>query len=110
MTTKLSTHVLDTATGQPASGIRVQLFQADLLLVDTTTNHQGRCDQPLMEGAEMVPGSYQLCFHVGEYYRSQNIASPFLEIVTVDFKMQAGQSYHIPLVCTPWSYSTYRGS
>lgn len=110
MPTKLSTHVLDTASGIPAAGVRVQLFHGDLVLVDTTTNSQGRCDEPLLEGREMVPGSYRLCFHIGAYFRLREIVSPFLDIVPVDFTIEAGQSYHIPLVCSPWAYSTYRGS
>ena len=110
MPPKLSTHVLDTASGLPAAGVRVQLFHGDLVLADTTTNRQGRCDEPLLEGREMVPGSYRLCFHIGAYFRLREMASPFLDIVPVDFTIEAGQSYHIPLICSPWAYSTYRGS
>jgi 5-hydroxyisourate hydrolase len=110
MTPKLSTHVLDTASGQPASGVRVQLFQNHTLLSDTTTNTSGRCDAPLLEGSAMTPGPYQLLYHIGDYFRSQNIPTPFLDIVPVHFQIEAGQSYHIPLVCSPWAYSTYRGS
>lgn len=110
MPPKLSTHVLDTASGIPAAGVRVQLFHGDLVLVDTATNSQGRCDEPFLEGREMVPGCYRLCFHIGAYFRLREIASPFLDIVPVDFTIEAGQSYHIPLVCSPWAYSTYRGS
>ncbi len=107
---KLSTHVLDTASGLPAAEVRVQLYGGEKLLMDTITNDQGRCDQPLLEGPEMLPGSYRLCFHIGAYFRSREIASPFLDVVPVDFTIEAGQSYHIPLVCSPWAYSTYRGS
>jgi 5-hydroxyisourate hydrolase len=110
MPPKLSTHVLDTASGKPGSGIRVQLFRDSTLLTDSTTNASGRCDAPLLEGDAMLPGPYQLLFHIGEYFRAQNIPCPFLDIVPVHFQIEAGQSYHIPLGCAPWAYSTYRGS
>jgi len=110
MAAKLTTHVLDTAQGQPGAGVRVQLFRAENLLADTLTNAGGRCDAPLLEGSAMLPGAYQLHFHIGDYFRAQGIASPFLDVVPIHFSMEAEQSYHIPLVCSPWSYSTYRGS
>ena len=110
MPPKLSTHVLDTASGKPASGVRVQLFRDYALLADTITNTSGRCDTPLLEGSAMTPGSYKLLFHIGDYFRARGIPSPFLHIVPVHFTIELGQSYHIPLVCSPWAYSTYRGS
>lgn len=105
---KLTTHALDTASGKPAAGLRVRLFHQDELLVDATTNADGRCDSPLLTSPP--PGAYRLVFSVGDYFRSLGINSPFLGDVPVDFTLAAGQSYHVPLVFTPWSYSTYRGS
>jgi 5-hydroxyisourate hydrolase len=110
MQTKLTTHVLDTAQGQPGAGVRVQLYRGQDLLTETVTNAGGRCDAPLLADDAMLPGAYQLHFHIGDYFRAQGIASPFLDVVPIHFSMEAGQSYHIPLVCSPWSYSTYRGS
>jgi hydroxyisourate hydrolase len=106
----LTTHVLDTTHGRPAAGVRVQLYRAEELLADIQTNVQGRGEAPLLGGDAMVPGAYQLRFHVGEYFRAQQVASTFLDVVRVDFCVEAGQSYHVPLVCSPWAYSTYRGS
>jgi 5-hydroxyisourate hydrolase len=110
MSVRLTTHVLDTAHGRPAEGVRIRLFRSDQVLADTLTNSQGRCDGSLLEGEALTPGAYRLCFHVGEYFRLLGVASPFLDVVPVDFQMEEGQSYHIPLVCSPWAYSTYRGS
>jgi len=110
MPPKLSTHILDTASGCPAVGVRIQLYRGETMLADVLTNAGGRCDAPLLEGDAVQPGAYQLRFHMGDYFRSRGLASPFLEIVRIDFNMTAGESYHVPLVCSPWSYSTYRGS
>jgi len=110
MSAKLSTHVLDTAHGRPGSGVRVRLFREGTLLAEAITNDGGRCDAPLLEGGTMLPGAYQLHFHIGDYFRAQGVDSPFLDVVPVHFSIQPGQSYHIPLVCSPWAYSTYRGS
>lgn len=108
---KLTTHVLDTAHGRPGAGIKVELFrvenQTQALLVTTITNRDGRTDEPLLEGAELRAGTYQLVFHVGAYFR----AAGFLDLVPIRFAVaDAGQHYHVPLLCSPWSYTTYRGS
>lgn len=106
---KVSTHILDTAHGKPAQGVRVQLLnEQNEILTDTLTNDDGRCDEPLITNPS--PGSFRLRFHIGDYFRSLGVDSPFLEIVPVDFQVAAGQSYHIPLLCSPFAYSTYRGS
>ncbi|MEM9480480.1 MAG: hydroxyisourate hydrolase [Verrucomicrobiota bacterium] len=110
MAAKLTTHVLDTTHGKPAAGMRIQLFRDGDLLADITTNADGRCDAPLLSSEEMFSGACRLVFHVGDYFRSLEVASPFLERVPVDFQIDAAQGYHVPLLCTPWSYSTYRGS
>lgn len=105
---KITTHVLDTASGKPAVGVRIRLFHDDSPLADFTTNHDGRCDSPLITNP--AAGRYQLVFSVGEYFRAQGVDSPFLDEVPIHFTVSPDQSYHIPLLCSPWSYSTYRGS
>ena len=112
---KLTTHVLDTTHGSPAKGIRLRLFGPDgLLIKKETTNQDGRCEGPILEGAEMVEGSYRLEFEVAEYFRSAGTdlpETPFLDIVTVDFGISDPDShYHVPLLVSPYGYSTYRGS
>jgi 5-hydroxyisourate hydrolase len=113
---RLSTHVLDTASGLPAAGIRVELFQGvgrdakKLKMVDA--NSDGRTDA-LLEGDELRPGVYQLVFHVGAYFRGRGHpdAGKFLMDVPVVFVVDdEEQSYHVPLLVSPWSYATYRGS
>lgn len=107
---KLTTHVLDIAGGKPAAGMMIELLKDGARLRSITTNADGRGDGPLLEGDEVIAGSYELRFHVAEYFRAQGIDSPFLDVVPVCFRMEAGGSYHVPLVCSPWAYSTYRGS
>lgn len=106
---KITTHVLDTAHGKPAAGVRVQLIdQSEKLLCETLTNEDGRCPEPLH--SDPPAGRYRLLFFIGDYFRSLGLDSPFLETVQIDFKTEAKQSYHVPLLCSPFSYSTYRGS
>ena len=112
---RLSTHVLDTVAGRPASGVRVALHdEAGALLVEAVTNVDGRTDAPLLEGAACRPGSYELRFHVGAYFRAQGVAlpdPPFLDIVPIRVGLaEADGRYHVPLLVSPWSYATYRGS
>ena len=108
---RLTTHVLDTANGRPGAGIAVELFLLDgkewNLLKSVKTNADGRTDAPLLEGEKFRTGTYQLVFHIGAYFRSPG----FLDLVPVRFGIaDAAAHYHVPLLCTPWSYSTYRGS
>ncbi len=105
---KITTHVLDISSGKPAQGVGVKLFLDGDLLHETVTNTDGRCDSPLIENP--APGSYELVFSIGDFYRAKGTESPFLGEVPVRFLVEAGASYHVPLLCTPWSYSTYRGS
>lgn len=109
-TGRLSTHVLDTKAGRPAAGIKVELFEvggsARGLLASTVTNADGRTDKPLIAGEPLRIGTYELNFHVGAYFRNG-----FLDIVPIRFSIAEPEGhYHVPLLVTPWSYSTYRGS
>jgi 5-hydroxyisourate hydrolase len=112
---KLTTHVLDTANGRPGAGISVELYRLNsgpegetaALVAKATTNRDGRTDAPLAEGDKLGVGTYQLVFHIGAYFKSQG----FLEAVPIRFKIaDAGAHYHVPLLCSPWGYTTYRGS
>jgi len=115
---KLTTHVLDTAHGCPAAGMRVAFFRIDdgisRELRSLVLDADGRADAPLLEGAEHRPGRYRLVFSVAEYFaaRGAQLADPpFLDEVPLDFGIAAAdEHYHVPLLVSPWSYSTYRGS
>jgi 5-hydroxyisourate hydrolase len=114
---RLTTHVLDTARGVPAAGMKVELYVLTggrKLVVSTLTNANGRTDAPLLDGVALAVGSYELVFAVGAYFRAAGIALPdpaFLDDVPLRFGIaDAGAYYHVPLLCSPWSYSTYRGS
>ena len=114
----LTTHVLDTARGRPAAGMRVELAHLDpssgerSVLKVVHTNADGRTDAPLLEGDELESGVYELVFEVGEYFRGSGIPDPpFLGGVPVRFGIAEPDShYHVPLLASPWAYSTYRGS
>ena len=112
----LTTHVLDTANGIPAAGVPIRLFAGGgdrELLASVTTNSDGRTDAPLLDGGAMQSGGYELEFDIGDYFRSHGtaLAEPvFLETVVIRFSVVAGEHYHVPLLASPWSYSTYRGS
>ncbi|MCR9214483.1 MAG: hydroxyisourate hydrolase [Proteobacteria bacterium] len=115
---KLTTHVLDTASGVPGQDIKIELFLiADgkrSLLKTTRTNTDGRCDQPLLEGTDLSVGTYELVFQAGDYFASkdQNLPKPrFLDEIVLRFGISdANDHYHVPLLVSPYSYSTYRGS
>jgi 5-hydroxyisourate hydrolase len=109
---KLSTHVLDIATGKPAVGMRIELYRFDgtsrTKLKEVRTNSDGRTDSPLLSESEMSEGIYELLFFVGDYFQA---AQRFLDIVPVRFGItDKTGNYHVPLLCSPWAYSTYRGS
>lgn len=114
MPAKLSTHVLDLTTGRPAGGMTIDLWRrgsSPELLKTVTTNHDGRVDAPLLEGGEMAVGAYELSFHVREYFAACGVGCTFLDDVPIRFGISdATTSYHVPLLVTPWGYSTYRGS
>jgi 5-hydroxyisourate hydrolase len=105
---KLTTHVLDTASGNPASGVRIRLIHEGQVLADTITNTDGRCDSPLLTDASA--GTYQLIFSIGNYFRAHGTPSSFLDEIPIHFTIEAGRDYHVPLACSPYAYSTYRGS
>ena len=115
---KLTTHVLDTANGCPAAGMSVTLYRLDAgvptRLLQIALNHDGRADSPLLEGAQFVPGTYRLVFGVAAYFRGRGTElaePPFLDEVLLDFGLATvGQHYHVPLLASPYAYSTYRGS
>jgi 5-hydroxyisourate hydrolase len=116
---RLSTHVLDTVAGGPAAGVRIDLHRLEPsgqrhLVCVVTTNADGRSDAPLLAGAMMQAGSFELTFHVGDYFRALHpgmTAPGFLEQVPVRFQiMDPGGHYHVPLLVSPHAYSTYRGS
>ncbi|UVE19304.1 hydroxyisourate hydrolase [Pseudomonas sp. LS44] len=115
---RLTTHVLDAAHGCPGSEIKVELYRVDgarqELVATALTNHDGRLDAPILQGDAYRSGVYQLHFHAGDYYRARGVALPnpaFLDVVVLRFGIDAGQEhYHVPLLISPYSYSTYRGS
>jgi 5-hydroxyisourate hydrolase len=109
MSGKLSTHVLDLVSGGPAAGMRIDLAEASgETLKSVFTNSDGRTDSPLFDATEMRVGLFELRFHVADYFANH---AGFLDVVPVRFRIfDATQSFHVPLLCTPWSYSTYRGS
>jgi len=115
---RLTTHVLDTMNGCPAAGMRASLYRLEggvpALLQQVVLNADGRADAPLLEGEAFRPGAYRLVFEVAAYFRGRAVAlpePPFLDEVPIDFGLaDAAAHYHVPLLASPWAYSTYRGS
>ena len=116
---RLTTHVLDTALGRPGAGMAIALYRLDEFgarekLGTYTTNSDGRCDRPLLEGETFKPGRYELVFAAGAYFDRLGAKLPelkFLDEVTLRFGIaDADQHYHVPLLISPYAYSTYRGS
>ena len=112
----LSTHVLDTARGRPAAGMKIELWSRDrsVLLKTATTNNDGRTDAPLIPRGELISGTYELVFDVEAYFRARGTPLaevPFLTQVPLRFGIaDPAAHYHVPLLVSPWAYSTYRGS
>ena len=115
---RLSTHVLDTARGRPAAGVAISLYRiasdgGRTLLTESVTNHDGRTDAPLLSGEDFSSGVYELTFAVAAYFASDALVPsvPFLDVVPLRFGIaDPNVGYHVPLLVSPWSYSTYRGS
>ena len=124
---RLSTHVLDTANGIPAAGLRIDLHRVNarkssgerelpepsVPVKSVQTNLEGRTDAPLLDGPELAPGEYKMVFHVADYFRERGHpdAGRFLDRVPVEFIVEDSNGrYHVPLLVSPWSYTTYRGS
>ena len=114
--TKLTTHCLDTFSGKPAKGVKVEVYSISNKkekLNSTTLNNNGRSDKPLLEGTSFKEGQYELIFFIGDYFKNlTNLPkTPFLNEVGIRFGVyKADEHYHVPLLVSPWSYSTYRGS
>ena len=109
MNAKLTTHVLDLTRGKPAGGMKIELREiaTGSVLKEVITNSDGRADAPLLTGDELRAGEYELLFHVGDYFGDKS----FLDRVPIRFRItDPTASHHVPLLCTPWAYSTYRGS
>lgn len=116
-TGRLTTHVLDTMRGTPAAGLGIDLASVEgghaHLIQSFVTNADGRCDGPLLEGADMQAGTYELLFNVGAYYAKRDVAvdNMFLDVVPVRFVISEPHiHYHVPLLVSPYGYSTYKGS
>jgi 5-hydroxyisourate hydrolase len=120
MTGKLTTHVLDTAQGKPAQNMKIDLWHIERqlghkkLLISVITNAEGRTDSPLLMDATFQMGTYELMFEVGSYFAQFNLPlsdPPFLDEIPIRFSIADTKAhYHVPLLISPWSYSTYRGS
>lgn len=114
---RLTTHVLDTASGLPAAGLSIELYRlagtARQHLKTVVTNSDGRCDQPLLAGSDFAAGEYELVFAAGDYLRKQGAKLPspaFLDLIPIRFGIADVRHYHVPLLVSPYGYSTYRGS
>lgn len=113
---RLTTHILDTTHGGPAERVAIRLFRLDEgreLLASATSNADGRSDEALIADEAMRTGTYELEFDVGEYFARLGTAvddPAFLDTVVIRFSIRADENYHVPLLVSPWSYSTYRGS
>jgi 5-hydroxyisourate hydrolase len=114
---RLTTHVLDTALGKPAAGLSVTLYRCEgdsrVEITSAVTNADGRCDKPLLEGEAFRAGEYELVFAAGDYLRKvalMLVEPPFLDTIPIRFGMTGSGHYHVPLLLSPFGYSTYRGS
>lgn len=110
----LTTHVLDTARGVPAEGLRIELFRLDgdvrELIAEKTTNSDGRTDGPILPENAFALGEYELIFHAGGYLTAHGLTTDFLDVIPIRFRMSEADHYHVPLLLSPFSFSTYRGS
>ena len=113
---RLTTHILDTTHGCPAAGVDIRLFalgERRQLRARAVSNVDGRTDKPLLDDEAIETGTYELEFDIGDYFRAGDVAvaePAFLDTVVIRFSIMADEHYHVPLLVSPWSYSTYRGS
>ena len=115
---RLTTHVLDTAQGRPGQGIRIEVYrlasEGRERLKEVVTNDDGRCDAPILEGGDFTAGEYELVFHAGAYLREQGVQDSeprFLDVIPLRFGVADAEAhFHVPLLLSPYGYSTYRGS
>ena len=114
---RITTHVLDTAAGKPAVGLKIVLTRLGddtrQAIATGVTNSDGRLDKPLLDGAAFQKGTYEIVFHVGDYFRASGVElpdPPFLDVVPLRFGVAEDAHYHVPLLVSPFAYSTYRGS
>ena len=113
---RLTTHVLDTARGRPGAGVQIKLFSLTAgrhLVASAVTNAEGRTDDALLDDETFLAGAYELEFAIGDYFAGSGLEQgepPFLDQVVIRCSLAEGQHYHVPLLVSPWSYSTYRGS
>jgi len=111
---KLTTHVLDVYHGNPAAKMTIELWRISETreqVLTVVTNDDGRCDAPLLDENSIEAGEYELVFHVRPYFEGKEVDSPFLNTVPIRFTIfDASKHYHVPLLVSPWSYNTYRGS
>jgi 5-hydroxyisourate hydrolase/2-oxo-4-hydroxy-4-carboxy-5-ureidoimidazoline decarboxylase len=112
---RLSTHILDVSRGVPAAGVAIELLRLESTgsrtLASFVTNSDGRTDGPLLSDADLAAGIYELVFHIGAYFGGTSADAGFFDTVPIRFRVSdAAGHYHVPLLVTPWSYSTYRGS
>lgn len=109
MNARLTAHILDTALGRPAAGVLIQVRRDGKATAEATTNDDGRTPSPLLEGAAFPPGRWEILFHAGEYFRKDG-RETLWDVIPVRFTTDGGGHYHIPLLLSPFGYSTYRGS
>lgn len=113
---RLTTHILDTSKGGPAEGVAIRLFSLGderKKIAAAVSNADGRTERALLDGETMVTGTYELEFDIGDYFAGRNAAvddPAFLNTVVIRFSVKGDEHYHVPLLCSPWAYSTYRGS
>ena len=114
---RLTTHILDTALGRPAKGLKIELWslgEGPSLIKTVVTNQDGRVDQPLLDGEALKVGQYELRFHAGAYLKETGAPlsePPFLDVIPLRFGIaNKAEHYHVPLLLSPYGYSTYRGS
>ena len=111
---KLTTHILDTARGCPGAGIAIRLYEGDGVtkIAEALSNNDGRCDAPLLDGPRFRTGTFELEFFVADYFAAlvSPDEAPFLDRIRLRFTIARDEHYHVPLLVSPWSYSTYRGS